>query len=61
MSGFGWDDGRKIVTAPDEQWDNLCKVCFSMFWEEYHIFMLTVFVAEGPKHPEVEENTVSHL
>jgi hypothetical protein len=26
MSGFGWDDGRKLVTAADEQWEELAKV-----------------------------------
>ena len=27
MSGFGWDDGRKLVIAADEQWAELAKVC----------------------------------
>ena len=61
MSGFGWDDGRKLVIADDEHWDNLSKACFRMFREEYHVSMLTAFVAEGTKDPEVEENSVSHL
>lgn len=26
MSGFGWDDGRKLVTAADEQWNELAQV-----------------------------------
>jgi hypothetical protein len=61
MSGFGWDDGRKLVTADDEHWENLAKACFRTFREEYHVFMLTALVTEGPTDPEMEENSISHL
>jgi len=31
MSGFGWDDGSKLVIAADEQWDELAKVCLRAY------------------------------
>ena len=61
MLGFRWDDGRKLVIADDEHWDNLSKECFRTFREEYHVFMLTALVTEGLEDPEVEENSISHL
>lgn len=27
MSGFGWDDTRKMVTAPNDVWNALVQVC----------------------------------
>lgn len=58
MSGFGWDDGRKLVVADDEHWNQLKKVCFTT--NSLHI-ILSILIAEGPKHWEMENYTVPYL
>lgn len=58
MSGFGWDDGSKLVVAADEQWDELAKVCLRTDSSD---FVLTVPVAEGSADQKVEDDTISHL
>lgn len=30
MSGFGWDEGRRMVTATADVWEALLKVCTYM-------------------------------
>lgn len=58
MSGFGWDDGRKLVIAADEQWAELAKVCLRMVCSSG--FML-IPIAEGFADPKVEEDTFSNV
>lgn len=32
MSGFGWDEGRQVVTALQDVWDKLAKVHNRVFY-----------------------------
>jgi hypothetical protein len=36
MSGFGWDDNTKTVTAPNEVWDKLLEVRSSKLMISLH-------------------------
>jgi len=58
MSGFGWDDGRKLVIATDEQWAELAWVCLRINPLD---FTLTPPVTEGPTDQKVEDNTIPPL
>lgn len=58
MSGFGWDDGRMVVIADDEHWEQLKQVRFRT---SSGMFVLTVLVTEGSTNWEVEDNFVSHI
>lgn len=35
LSGFGWDDAKKVVTATPEVWEALLAVCFLSYF--FHI------------------------
>jgi Myb/SANT-like DNA-binding domain len=38
-SGFGWDDQRQMVTAPDSVWDRYLEVCVSVSHESCSLFV----------------------
>ena len=45
MSGFGWDDTLKMVTAEDDVWDNLEQVnlAYQLYWFYYNIFFMSLY------------------
>jgi len=58
MLGFGWDDGRKLVIAADEQWAELAGVCSRTASLG---FALTAPVTEESADQKAEGDTNSHL
>jgi hypothetical protein len=58
MSGFGWDDGRKLVIAADEQWEELAKACLKSIYCPESVLMTP---AEESAVQKVEINAISAI